>query len=264
MEHSAIKYRKTFLDQVIIRIDFHETILHNDDIFTTEFERTILDSYPKREKDRIIRFNSVNVVIDTKNQGELNTKNETFDGIQKEYLSIDGKNKVIISNQFIVFEINQYSSFGEHLECIRRILSAFFMKNKVTTARTGIRYINLYKSDEIKLQKNFFSAEVAASLIPRKNVDSTPDELVLVRSMNLSEYLLDSGTRLNFRYGMYNPDYPTALKKNDFALDFDCFSNDSFSGSDDILRCIVEGHDAIQILFEQSITETLRKVMGYE
>lgn len=264
MEHNAIKYRKTFLDQVIIRIDFQETILNNDDIFTSEIDKTISTFYPRREKDRIIRFNSVNVVLDTKNQGEPTTKNETFDGIQREYLSTDGNNKLIISNQFIIFEINQYNGFSEHFKCIREILSTFFVKNKLTTARTGVRYINLFKSDEIKLQKNYFSSEIAASLVPKMDINPVSDELSIVRSMNLSEYLLGSGARLNFRYGMYNPDYPSSLKKNDFALDFDCFSNEIFSNSDDILKCITEGHSAIQKVFERSITEVLRKVMKNE
>ena len=78
-----------------------------------------------------------------------------------------------------------------------------------------------------------------------------------------SEYNAN-GMRLNFRFGMFNPDYPKTLKKDNFALDYDCYYDEPISSSDEVLRYIQIGHDAIQTLFENSITESLRKVYNNE
>lgn len=81
--------------------------------------------------------------------------------------------------------------------------------------------------------------------------------------MHMAEYRIDEMT-MNFRYGMYNPEYPNYLKKNDFVLDFDFFSNEIIDSSDVILQLLNKGHDEIQSLFEQSITDSLREVMAFE
>lgn len=131
--------------------------------------------------------------------------------------------------------------------------------NRVTAIRTGIRYINLFDSEKIKLQKNFFASDIAATLVTKLPNDE--HEMSLIRSMHMSEYRLPSMT-LNFRYGMFNPEYPNALRKNNFALDYDCFTTDQLESADEILRNLENGHQAIQYLFENAITDAMRKVMN--
>ena len=76
----------------------------------------------------------------------------------------------------------------------------------------------------------------------------------------MNEYQVDN-MLLNFRFGMFNPDYPNPLDKESFALDYDCFITEPIDSTDEVLRTIRTGHDAIQELFEQSITDSLRKVL---
>lgn len=138
---------------------------------------------------------------------------------------------------------------------------ALFQKNRISATRTGIRYINIFDTSRIKLQKNFFTSEVASSL----HINLVEEENMprLIRSMHMAEYRIDEMT-MNFRYGMFNPEYPNFLKKNDFVLDFDFFSNEIIDSSDLILQLLHKGHDEIQSLFEQSITDSLREVMAFE
>ena len=107
-------------------------------------------------------------------------------------------NKLILSNKFIVFEINQYDTFGTHMQWFRDILVSFFLQNRVTAIRTGIRYINLFDPEKIKLQNNFFASDIAATLVTKLPNDE--HEMSLIRSMHMSEYRLPTMT-LNFRYG---------------------------------------------------------------
>ncbi len=165
---------------------------------------------------------------------------------------------MILSNKFIIFEINNYVRFEVHRQWFQSILLALFQRNRISATRTGIRYINIFDTSRIKLQKKYFTSEVASSLqVKLVEEENRPR---LIRSMHMAEYRIDEMT-MNFRYGMFNPEYPNFLKKNDFALDFDFFSNDIIDSADGIFHVIDKGHYEIQVLFERSITDSLREVM---
>lgn len=259
-DYSSISYRNNFLNQVIIRADFLQFV-PTSMAFSDSVEKEILKNFPRRGKDQIIRFNSINVVFDPHNNGLPNTNGEILDGIQREYFTNDGLNKLALTNKFIVLEINKYSSFEEHRQWFQSILLAFFQKNRISVNRTGIRYINMFQNQKVKPQKNFFAPDIAASISTR--FTENDGEPCVIRSMHMTEYRIDEMT-MNFRYGMFNPDYPNLLKKNDFVLDYDFFSNDVIDSADGIVRVLDKGHYEIQSLFEQSITDSLRKVMNNE
>lgn len=254
-DYSCICYRNNFLSQVIVRIDFLEFI-QSPLAFDESIEKEILRFFPRRGKDQIIRFNSLNVVFNQNNNGLPNANGEIFEGIQREYSTMDGANKLVLTNKFITFEINKYNNFDEHKQWFQSILMAFWLKNRVSASRTGIRYINIFDSSKLKLQKNFFAPEIAAFL----KVTTKASSPCLIRSMHMAEYRIDDMT-MNFRYGMFNPEYPNALKKNDFALDYDFFSNDIIDSADNIIQVLDKGHHEIQAMFEGSITPSLREVM---
>ena len=67
LDYSSICYRNSFLNQVIVRIDFVQFIQTNM-VFDESIEKEILKIFPRRGKDQIIRFNSINVVFDQKKQ----------------------------------------------------------------------------------------------------------------------------------------------------------------------------------------------------
>lgn len=255
-EYSSIYYKNSFLSQVIVRIDFFQYI-PTSMFFEENFEKEILKIFPRRGKDQIIRFNSINVAFD-QNNGVPNANGEVVDGFQREYSSNDERNKLILSNKFIIFEINKYSKFEEHKRWFQLILMALFQRGQVSANRTGIRYINIFQQSQIKPQKKFFASEIAASLYPKSNMD---DKQYMIRSMHMNEYRIDDMS-LNFRYGMFNPEYPNFLKKNDFVLDFDFFTNDVIESVDNIIQILDKGHSEIQSLFESSITDSLREVMN--
>lgn len=257
-DFSTTCYRNSFLSQVIVRIDFLGFV-QSPSAFEESIEKEILRIFPRRGKDQIIRFNSVNVVFNPNSNGMPNANGETIEGIQREYFTTDGTNKLILTNKFMIFEINKYSSFEDHKQWFQSILMAFFQKNRVSASRIGIRYINIFDSGKLKLQKKFFVPEIAASL----KVAAKEEIPQLIRSMHMSEYRIDEMT-MNFRYGMFNPEYPNVLKKNNFALDYDFFSNDVIDSADGIIHVLDKGHQEIQAMFEKSITDSLREVMNNE
>ena len=254
-DYNAIKYTTTFLNQVIIRVDFLQ-FLETDSLFHDSIEKCILKSFPRRGMDQKVHFNTINVVIDSNIPNMPDAQKETLEGIQREYCS--GKNKIILSNKFIVYEINDYSSFENHYQVLLSILPSLYFKQRITSARIGIRYINIFGPDRIKLRKNMFTPGISATFYAKENMSDTG--VKLLRAMNMNEYQVDN-MLLNFRFGMFNPDYPNPLDKESFALDYDCFITEPIDSTDEVLRTIRTGHDAIQELFEQSITDSLRKVL---
>lgn len=142
----------------------------------------------------------------------------------------------------------------------RDIVQEFCRFAKVPIQRTGIRYINIFDSTEIKVQKNFFSNDIGATLVT-KMIDQ--DGPLLVRSMHTNEYRINT-MKIAFRYGLYNPEYPSVLSKNSFVLDYDCYIDDALEGSENVVQTIEQGHEYIQALFEDSITDSLRKVLNNE
>ena len=186
---------------------------------------------------------------------------EYQDGIQREYYSSTQKNKIVLTNKFMIIEINKYSDFEELQKWLHEIVLPFFAKNNLTVIRTGIRYINIFSPDKIKIRKSLFSSEIAAAL--NTNTFQDNSDVILTRSMHVTEYQIN-GMHLNFRYGLFNPQYPNQLIDNSFALDYDYYTEEPIEVADGLLRCVERGHDAIQMLFESSITEVLRKEMRNE
>ena len=260
MEYQNICYQNSFLSQVIVRLDFME-ILQNSKVFYDDFEKNVVKSFPKKGKDRLIKLNEINLMINVKEPNESAASSEIVAGLQKEYFDKNMRNKFIVSNRFILFEINTYTSFEELFEIISDIVPGFMARTNVTIQRMGIRYINIFEPEKIKIRKNYFEAEVASSL--SKKTQDLDKELIMIRSMHLAEYSFQN-MHLNFRYGMFNPEYPNLLKNDNFVLDYDCFIQEAISSPAEIMQGITNGHTIIQKMFENSITDSLRKVMCNE
>ena len=256
----SVKYGNSFLNQVIVRLDFLQFAV-SENVFCNDVEKNILRYFPRKGIDQLIRFNAINVVFDPNNPTFQNTRGEFQDGIQREYYSINQKNKTILSNKFLIIEINEYSDFEELQQWLQSIAIPFFKKNRVTVVRTGIRYINIISPNRIRIRKNMFSPEIAATL--GVNEFAGDDSIQLTRSMHVTEYQLGE-LHLNFRYGLFNPQYPNQLNDNSFALDYDCFTEEPIETVDGILQCVEKGHDTIQMLFETSISDAFRRVMNNE
>lgn len=257
--YSNVCYSNTFLYQVIIRCDFLE-VLPTDNIFSSDILKCILAGFPRKGKPQIVRFEEVSIDVPPGINAMPNAQRNVVEGIQIAFEDQEN-NKLILSNKSLICEINTYKTFEDVTNRIIPVITAIFSRNSATVIRTGIRYINLFDSSKVKIRKNFFSGNVATSFESKLPINI--EGIECIRSLHTSEYYVQ-GMRLNFRYGLFNPDYPQVMKKDNFALDFDCYYDEPLSSSNEVLRYIQTGHDAIQILFENSITDTLRKIYQNE
>ncbi|MBR4531212.1 TIGR04255 family protein [bacterium] len=250
MNYDSIGYKMACVSQVIIRLDFREFIDASVLFGQDTVEDEVLKKFPKKGLQQLVRFQTMSLTTD---QNGAKVEQTAKDGVQQEYSNIDG-NKITLSNKALFMEIEHYTKFEDIMSMFLPVLKALLDKQQLTVMRTGIRYVNLFGEEKIKPQKKFFVPNVGALL------ETKFAENGFIRSMAMNEYLVDD-MRLNFRYGMYNPQYPQPMKKVNYVLDYDCFCSDALDGFDVIKSHIQKGHDSIQNKFENSITDQLRKVM---
>ena len=193
MNYDDICYERPCLSQVIIRLDFLEYI-EIEVLFGSDMEKEILYSFPKKGKQQLIRFQTMNIIADP---NETRAEQTTRDGVQQEFSNSLG-NKLVLSNMSIILEINQYTKFEDILQMFAPILKTLLGKIQLTSMRTGIRYINFFSEERIKPQKNYYTPNVG-SLLDAKQVENN-----CIRSMAMNEYVVED-MHLNFRFGMYNP-----------------------------------------------------------
>ena len=256
MDYSKICYKRSFLSQVIVRTDFLKFI-PSELLFSETVLNNIVDKFPQKGMQQVMRFEDVNVII---NQNESTTQRSTNEGFQQEFKNLDN-NKIIISNKYVILEINKYSTFENIMDQYRPILQTILAVMQVIVVRTGVRYINIYENSIIKLKKSLFSPSIGA--LVNTNLSNEDNGLMCFRSMAMNEYRIGDKL-LNFRYGMYNPEYPNAMRHASFVLDYDCFTEERITRFEEVMQHIYDGHDAIQHLFESSISEKLKKVMENE
>jgi len=260
MNYNEIKYKKNFIKQVIFRIDFLEFI-PNEFITSADVVKSIRKTFPVTTMQQVMKFSNIGIVENTTPSTPPSAFVQTQDGIQQEFFTHNQKNKLAISNVFFITEFTNYTTFEEMCESIFDVLKMLFSKTKLTVSRTGLRYINIFNSEELAIKKIHLAAGVSSSLDAPKV--KCAEGILPIRSLSLSEYRKDN-MNINFRFGLFNNNYPNPAKGNDFVLDYDCFTLDTLTDYTDVIKTITDAHANMQVLFENSITDNLRRIMKDE
>lgn len=238
---------------MIIRLDFMNYIESNV-VFNEKIQQLIQRNFSRKGMQQIIKFHTMDLILDN----DKTTTNKDFrEGLQQEFKDFQD-NKLIISNKFLILTINNYSRYEDEINKILPVFKELMSNGDLMLNRVGIRYINIFDDNKMKPQKNYFNSQIASFMDTRNR----NNELIKpIRVMALNQYNVDN-MRLDFRYGQYNKEYPRPINNTSFVLDYDCYSEELIENCEDLERCILQGHKAIQFLFEDSITDKLRKVMN--
>lgn len=257
--YNTIRYQHTFLSQVIARIDFRNYI-DSKELFCDEILDEIRSNFPRQSMTKAINFSNYNIELHAGSEMAPSIMEETKSGLSKEFASADRTSKLTLTNKFLVIEFNNYSSYTENFDVVKKIVGAILNNRSITTDRIGMRYINLFDVEKVKISKSLFRKPIADALY-YKDEKIIAGDMQIIRTMNMSEYC-SGNSILNIRYGFYNPEYPSKMNKNDFALDFDYFTQEPMNRSIDIAAFFDRGHITIQSTFESYISDKLRERMG--
>lgn len=257
--YQDVCYKTSNLKQVIFRIDFPQPVA-NEKIFKNDVDVLVKRYFPITGKDVIKYINEVSLAADAQT-GNVSGHTNRIEGIERTYLDSAQLNKVVFSNEAIIFTYNKYESFEKLYDAVSSILRELWSNNKLIVVRCGLRYVNLYNllPTDKKATKSMFSTKLSKIMIPSL-VDTTP-ELQPIRSMVTTEYICDD-IKVMYRAGEYNQFYPMPISKEDFAVDIDCFTNVGMESAEDISVFVKRAHSLVQTLFEQSINDKMRGVMN--
>ena len=251
-------YKKTFLKQVIFRVDFAEFL--DNELLSEEALAPLLTKLKIRGITQEYHEDTGSMQIDA--QGNLVVaKSERKAGriISFSNTSDENTNTVKISNKFIIGDFMKYSSSRDAFSIIDLALETYYKIATVNTTRIGLRYINTYPESDIKLNQSFFNGKIKNSLsmpLPQSKYIKS-----LVSSLSKDEYFFDD-IHLNVRYGWLRNNASIQAGPRRFTLDFDCYSQDTYGSYSTILDFIKIAYSHIETIFEEAITEKMRSVMN--
>lgn len=167
-------------------------------------------------------------------------------------------NKITLTSQFLICDIHSYEHFGKLSNELDQICIELFKSNSdLEISQLGLRYINVI---EIPGRKpTSWDEYLSSNLLGIFKMSL--GEAKIARAFQNLVINYDDGMRLNFQYGMHNPDFPASIRKKQFVLDYDAVYKGSLNDSRSLKEVLGQSHENIKALFELNIKKKLRDIM---
>lgn len=249
-EECDVRYRKTFIKNVILRLDFPP-------------ESSLLsDRSPAFTDDIKAKFPVVRPQPMTQIAFMHGPQGTTFDqqvkGYQWSHLTDNEKRIAQLGTDFLTLEYKEgeYKHSDEFLEIFTFLHDSFRKRFEVKDFnRVGLRFIN-----EITLHEG--TALDWDGILHKKLVDSisagTIANMRLARSMHQLVLVQDYMTCV-LNYGIHNPDFPNPVAKRQFVLDIDASCSSVPVG--ELMDKVKALNNLCESIFEQNIDNGLRTIM---
>ena len=245
------KYSTPFLKEVIVRLDFASPVTRLAKALPQKLTKVISPLFPIGEPKQFIG-KELMVSKDA-------TKERVLQGTDWYFHSIDKQKTLIVAQDNVNISYKTYASFDIVNQDFLPIVEALFSSyDDFQGRRIGLRYRNEISLSEANVLDwtDYLDRRLLAFF------DFPEDPKRICRAFNNLE--LNYGDFIaRFQYGMLNPDYPAPVRRKSFTLDYDAYRQGP-QDFEDVKQNMNKFHDAIQKLFEQSITDRLRSLMGVE
>lgn len=241
-------YKKSYLKQVIVRIDFAGPIAQLEKTVPPKIINSIVKYFPIVEP--------ADVVMQEIAFDGAGVKHSQIASKQWNYFSKDRLQQLTLAaqNVFVVYNsYNKYEDIRDQFSAVIDVLGKAFPETKAS--RFGIRYIN--QIDIEVDDPTVWSQYIDRRLLTSRSFFGEGD--AITRLISISEIKYDD-MNVVFQYGMPNPDHPAQIKRPLFIIDLDA----SVAQAHELAEAIGymdAGHSRIQALFERSITDALREKM---
>lgn len=246
-------YQRTFLKQVILRLDFNRLAILLIDA-ETPFTGDMRDRYPDVTSNAATLFQVVMA------QGGMAHVGQQGAGWLRVHKAQGLARSVTLAPEWMALEYGEgaYQHFDELREQIAFVLRSFrnrFGQQQFT--RIGLRYVNEIARPEGNaldwdaLINPDLVTSVKAGLLNGLRMARSVHHLVAQRD--------DMSVILN--YGINNPDYPNPVARRQFVLDLDCYVSGLVESAEAEQR-IGDLNRLAEDMFEHSIEQGLRDIMG--
>lgn len=242
------KYKKDFLDKVIVRMDFDTPLPISTNGPAKSIYTIIKERFPITEEKTIM---GKELLI-----GPNITKERSIETKEWHYYGKNREKQLTISHGFMFIKYNKYEYYEILREDFLSVLNALFdAYPKLQIKRLGLRYIdNIKIPDEEPLKWDKYLKPELNSIFTIADNENAISRAFHVLEFNYGE---DS---LRFQFGMFNPDYPAPIKEKTYTLDHDMYMSKILDKSD-IEETLNRFHDKIIHSFEEVITDDLREIM---
>ena len=254
MKNSKRVYKSNYLRNVICRVDFLNEVSELRNSIPLNLSSKIKTLFPITEP-KTIAFISESVEF----KGGKKKKGEKTIQTAREW-NFYTKNRdkhLCITNDTLFIDIKTYKSFANLKRFfINPVAYAFEVLKGLEIKRFGLRYINrieLNEKDPFNWSSYLNKDLLSIFAIPKNK--SKISRAFHNLELNYGDYLI------KFNYGMYNADYPAPIKRKIFILDFDAFSM-RILNENEIRKFLPIFHKQIQSLFEESITDKMRRKLN--
>lgn len=247
--HEEVCYGKSFLKQVVVRVDFAVPLEKMDKSPPVRLVNAITKHFPIIEPTDIVT-QEVDV-----SDGGVSHRHTTER--QWNYFSRDRDVQLTLSSGFAFIQYKKYTTYEQAKEHFGGLIDALCVVfPDAMASRFGLRYINQidglsgdptrwneYINDDLVAARAFFAGDEA-----------------LTRLVSICELKYDE-VSVRFQYGMPNPDFPAQIKRPLFIIDLDASVAEAH-GINRTINFMDVAHGHIQSLFERSIKPALREKMN--
>lgn len=244
-------YRTPFLKKVIAKIDFSAKY------------NLPQKGLPKEISDEILRLFPIPESKETITKQIQLSNQETKEIILKQnHLFFHGRSRektLCITPEYLYIDIFKYETYEKMKNEFALIIDKLYEKEEFSIRRFGLRYINQIHFNNPE-DNSFLEWEeyINSNLLSFFRVPK--NKILLSRAFSNVVQQFDDSMLLNFQYGMHNPDFPSRIKQKLFILDFDAYLQ-GLINKEEIKNYVEVAHQRIEELFENSITQGLRKLM---
>lgn len=247
-KYDKVCYRKTFLKEVILRIDFPAPLPAFTKTIPAKVSKAALSRFPVSESQKIqaqeLQFSATG--LSTSSREEMQW---IFNGKDRE-------KTLVVAPQHMVYITKDYKTFEEMTDDFFHVLNALrSVESDLVISRMGLRYVNII--DLAEGDPLDWKGYVNDSLLGM--VGFNGHQASLSRAFHVMEYNFDD-INLKCQFGIANPDYPAVVRRRQFVLDLDA-SSVSIHELDDLSKVVSDAHSLVQDYFETSIGEETRKLL---
>lgn len=246
--YEQVCYKKSYLKQVIARIDFAAPVEKLEKGPPTKLLSTFIKSFPIVEPLDVV-MQEIEVA-----GAALAAKHKAIK--QFTYYSKERDRQLALSPGFMYVVYNRYETYEETRELFQKVVDALVASFPETIAsRLGLRYVNQLDLaiDDPTQWKQYVHEDLTGAR------DLFQDEDVLTRLLSVVE-LSYGDVGIRFQYGMPNPDFPAPIKRPLFVLDIDASVSEAHE-LNKTMGFMDDAHARVQSIFERSITNALREKM---
>ncbi len=249
----AKKYKQNFLKQVLVRLDFQNPLQDYKKGLNPAVVKALAKTFPTMVEQKI-KLQSIEV---ESGQAKMSTTDQP---IWTYYATNKKKHTRIEATDFYI-QYDKYYSF-EQLKRDFQLVFGSLIKNygELNITRIGLRYIDEIdrtREKDIFDWKKYLNQKLFSAL----SIPLRKDKKFISRAFSNLEFNYGD-QKLVLKYGMFNPDYPSPIRKKVFILDSDAFKQD-YVPDGEVYAVLDELHSRISDLFESSlIKDGLRELMN--